>query len=301
MADFGGCKFCKHFDKGNGGISCTAYPDGIPFMIQSWEFPHDVERPGQVPGILFEPIDDIESKGGRGSGNYGHMGRPGHVGGSGGGTTVSLGSDMSRYKLPPEKRVWQGSSHAQGTGGLSKLETGARGEALAMQVLGEAFGEEFQTVNVGINNAPVDIAGAGFAVEVKTGMASNSPSAQHWRATIGQPGKKEAELLKQMTSEQKRAHNQYKEQEIVRRKRDMVEYMSKTVGYDVSPLTVGIIMESSGNRADVFVFEGFHLRVPWKQGATEENYVGTFEVPSIKFYFSGQRRRFFATLGHSQG
>jgi hypothetical protein len=50
---------------------------------------------------------------------------------------------------------------------------------------------KFDTVNVGVNNAPIDVAGDHMAVEVKTGLASNGVKSQHWRATIGQPGKAE--------------------------------------------------------------------------------------------------------------
>jgi hypothetical protein len=265
-------------------VIVTKLPSGnllIPFRAESED--GDLLGDALIEVSPDDPLFDLysaEIKGGRGSGNHGHSGRPGHVGGSGGGGRVSLGSDMSQYKVPLSQRVWQGQSLPGGS--LSKLEVGARGEKLAAQVLEEAFGEPISTTNIGINNAPIDLLGAGFAIEVKTGLASNSDAAQHWRATIGQPGKAESEALKQMTPEQKRAHNEVKEQDILRRKRDFVQKATDLTGEDFAPITVGIIMEPSGARADVFVMEGFHLRVPWKRGATEENYIGTFDVPSLK-------------------
>lgn len=39
-------------------LACPAYPDGIPLIIISGETDHMVERPGQVPGIVFTPEAD---------------------------------------------------------------------------------------------------------------------------------------------------------------------------------------------------------------------------------------------------
>lgn len=33
---------------------CPAFPNGIPFPIIAGQADHYVERPGQVPGILFD-------------------------------------------------------------------------------------------------------------------------------------------------------------------------------------------------------------------------------------------------------
>lgn len=208
-------------------------------------------------------------KGGPGSGFHGHAGRPGEVGGSAPASTVS----PKRI----DAKVWNGEPE-QAESTLSKLETGAIGEDLVIALLSDEHGIPFGTVNQGVNNAPFDVAGNGYAVEVKTGMATNGKTAMHWRATIGQPGKAEQALLKQMSSEEKRAHNQWKEGEILRRKHALLDQMSKEAGKPIKPLTIGVILSADGKRADVYRFEGFHLYLPWKKYATDEHYVGSYET-----------------------
>lgn len=77
-----GCDTCKHWD---GWFRCTAYPKGIPWPIMAGDVSHlePIAGTDRVPddnGIVYEPID--EAKGGGGSGNFGHAGRPGKRGGS---------------------------------------------------------------------------------------------------------------------------------------------------------------------------------------------------------------------------
>jgi len=48
-----GCLGCAHFRRGH----CAAYPKHIPLPILSGAVDHMVPRPGQVEGILFEPMD----------------------------------------------------------------------------------------------------------------------------------------------------------------------------------------------------------------------------------------------------
>ena len=54
--------------------------------------------------------------------------------------------------------------------------------------------------------------------------------------------------------------------------------MSQEAGKEIKPLTIGLILSADGKRADVYRFEGFHLRLPWPKYATDEYYVGTFET-----------------------
>jgi hypothetical protein len=51
--DWQGCRGCLHYTRGR----CAAYPNGIPLALISGVADHMIPRPGQVPGILFEPID----------------------------------------------------------------------------------------------------------------------------------------------------------------------------------------------------------------------------------------------------
>jgi len=219
-------------------------------------------------------------KGGLGSGNHGHVGRPGERGGSLpiGVTIAGTSVDITlKVPKPIDVKVWNGEPE-QAESTLSKLQTGAIGEQLVMSLLTDQHGVPFGTVNQGVNNAPFDVAGNGYAVEVKTGMATNGKSAMHWRATIGQPGKAEQEALKQMSAEQKREHNKWKESEILKRKHALLERMSTEAGKEIQPLTIGIILSADGKRADVYRFDGFHLRLPWNKYATDDYYVGSYET-----------------------
>lgn len=220
-----------------------------------------------VLGDIFEedkPLK-IKLKGGAGSGNFNHSGRPGEVGGS---------SPFSGNYLPPEQRVWQGKQLPSSN--LSKLDTGSIGEKIAMRALQDKLGAEFSSINTIGNNAPIDVAGDHHAIEVKAGLASNGRSAQQWRATIGQPGKEETARLKGMSPNEKRQYNQYKQEQIIAHKEKMLSKMSEIAGTVIKPAVIGVITD--GKRADVFMIPGFHLRLSWKEHATEANYLGTYEL-----------------------
>jgi len=250
----------------------------------SW-FWEDAAAPDDNLKPYWEEVDGLpnptlEAKGGAGSGNFGHSGRAGHVGGSGAGSHVPLqgGRDMTQYQVPFGERVWDGKPLPWGDDRPDKIIVGKTGEDLAMSVLSEAMGEQFHSVNVGRNNAPVDVIGDGLAVEVKTGLATNQRDSQHWRVTLGESGKAEKAAMAQMTKQEKTAHNKWKTKEAMRRKRDFVAEASKVTGHDYTPVTVGVIMHPSLTRADVYLIEGHHEKLTWKQNTTSETYVGTFNI-----------------------
>jgi len=215
----------------------------------------------------------IFRKGGPGSGHHGHGGLKGVHGGS-----SDSGKGTSKAPAKPKGRVWTGTQQEKAKKRLSKLATGELGERLAMKAAEEKIGAPFATFNTDINNSPIDIAGDHHAIEVKTGLASNGKSAQHWRATIGEPGKAEKELLKQMDSKQKRAHNTWKRQEILKRKNDAVKEMSRIAGEEIKGATIGLILSPDGSRADVYLIPGFHQRMAWNKYATDKYYVGTYDA-----------------------
>jgi hypothetical protein len=83
--------------------------------------------------------DEIEVKGGGGSGNFGHEGRPGEVGGSGGGggSSSDSGSSSSGWSSPREEfRFVQQRLGAPGLKPGEKRMLERRSENLAKQVLG---------------------------------------------------------------------------------------------------------------------------------------------------------------------
>lgn len=207
------------------------------------------------------PLSSLFSKlkGGPKSGNFGHQGRQGKRGGSGPG------------------RVWSGGVTEYDGPKLSKLEVGAIGEALAMKVLSEKFGTEFTTLNVGINNSPIDLAGDHRAVEVKTGLSSNRADAQQFRATIGEPGKAEKALIAQMTPDEKLAHNAYKRQRILERKHALLEELSRESGEEIKGSTVAIILSPDGKKGDAYLISGFHSRIGWSK-LRDEEFLGTYDT-----------------------
>src|ERR1700737_260140 len=113
---------------------------------------------------------------------------------------------------------------------LSKLETGLLGEEIALGFFREHGIEDIHSINVGRNNAPVDAIGDHTAIEIKTGLVSNSKSAQQWRATIGQPGKEEGEWLRKASPEEKAVWNQKKQEAILDRKTAALKELSKELG-----------------------------------------------------------------------
>jgi len=60
-----GCVNCKHY---RGGVVCDAYPDLIPWPIQSGEVAHDKPLPGDN-GIQFEPIEGSDNGRNNNTGN----------------------------------------------------------------------------------------------------------------------------------------------------------------------------------------------------------------------------------------
>lgn len=212
----------------------------------------------------------IRFKGGPGSGHHGHRGIPGHRGGS-------LPETGSSNMLPPEQRVWQGESYPGGRK-INNDQTGKIGEHLAAKALEDRLGVPFSTLNEGVNNAPIDLGGDHHAIEVKAGPASNSSRAQQWRATISTAGKAERAMLKKMSRAEKRAYNAHKKEQVLERKYEMLDEMSRIAGAEIKPATVGIILTPDGKRGDVFFIPGFHTRIGWNKGAVEENYIGTYET-----------------------
>lgn len=218
--------------------------------------------------IYSNMFTNVVEKGGAGSGNFNHAGRPGKVG----------GSAQSQQYLPAEQRVWQG-RQVEGAVAFNQNETGRRGEQLAAKALSERFGVPFSTMNVGMNNAPIDVAGDHHAIEVKTGPATNGRSAQQWRITTSYTsGPAEKALIAKMTPAERTDYNTYKQEQSMARKLDMMREMSEIAGQPVEAATVGVILSPDGKQGDVFLIPGFHLRLGWNKYATEDYYIGTWEV-----------------------
>jgi hypothetical protein len=112
--------------------------------------------------------------------------------------------------------------------------------------------------------------------EIKTGQVSNSAAAAQWRATIGQPSKRETAWLKTASAADKARHNEAKNAAIMERKQAIVDAYSKEVGHPVKPKTLTLILDPDRGVADLFVFDGFHKRIGYNGDTARKGYVGSF-------------------------
>ena len=158
---------------------------------------------------------------------------------------------------------------------LSKLETGALGEKIVTSWLQGQGLKDARTLNVKVNNFPVDLIQDHKAYEVKTGLVSNRTDAQKWRATIGQPGKMESAWLKKASPEDKKAWNDRKRSEILKRKEAAVKKLGTKSGKKVKGGTITLIINPDTKKADIHKFDGFHISIPWKSAQAKAGYVGT--------------------------
>ena len=158
----------------------------------------------------------------------------------------------------------------------SKLQTGELGEKIVAEHFRRNGINDVRSINVGRKNAPVDLVGDHTAIEVKTGLVSNSKDAQQWRATIGQPGPAEAAWLKTASREDKAAWNAQKSADILDRKNKELSALSDELGVKMKAKTVGVIIHPDKRRADLYVFDGFHHRIGWNSADAKHAYVGTY-------------------------
>jgi hypothetical protein len=81
-----------------------------------------------------------------------------------------------------------------------------------------------------------------------------------------------------MSREEKAAWFKRKSELILVRKNALLDKMSQEAGTKIRPMTVGVILSPDGKRGDVYAVDGFHLRLGWNQYATDQYYLGTYDV-----------------------
>jgi hypothetical protein len=163
---------------------------------------------------------------------------------------------------------------------LTKQQTGALGEKLAIDYLKSLGFEDAREMNLERNNFPVDLIQDHEVYEVKAGLISNSTGAQKWRLTIGEPGKKEKAWLKSASTEEKASWNARKAELIVERKRKVVEELSKKLGRPVKLKTLTMIIDPDEKKADIHLFDGSHPIIRWRSDAASNAYKGTLSYAS---------------------
>ena len=187
--------------------------------------------------------------------------------------------EIARGRAAVGDRVWHGMPMVWPEARPSKQAVGSLGEKLARTVLAQKTGFPFEPVDSTRNNAPLDIWGDGLAVEVKTGLATNGYSAMHWRATIGEPGEEEKAAVDKLSPEEYKTHRDWKTSQIIHRKNSLLADLNKAVpGRKLKGVTVGVILHPSLEKADVYLIEGFHLYLAWKDNATDANFIGTYNI-----------------------
>ena len=159
---------------------------------------------------------------------------------------------------------------------LTKRESGKLGEDLALAYLRHKGYHDSKALNMERENFPVDLIQDHELIEVKTGLVSNGKSAQHWRATIGQPGPKEREWLKTASPELKREWNLQKAADIMERKEKVLRDFSEKYNTKTKGKTIATIINPDKKVVDVYEFEGFHLRIGWNSIEAKGNYKGSF-------------------------
>lgn len=189
---------------------------------------------------------------------------------------VTKGTKETGLKLvKAPSRVFAGKS-VETAERLSKQQAGALGENIVLEYLHMTGFKDAAHVNEKQKNFPVDAFQDHSLIEIKTGQVSNGESAQHWRATIGEPGEEEKAWLRTATPEEKRLHNEQKAQAIIDRKWAALKAYTKATGQKVTGRTYTVILNPDAHTADVFHFPGFHSRIAWDSRQAAKGYVGTF-------------------------
>lgn len=190
---------------------------------------------------------------------------------------ISSSPAITQFLTPSTERAFDGKprpNHHKWPP-MSKLETGALGEKIAIEY-SRANGKNAVPMNSDQNNYAVDLMDDDGVIEVKTGITWNSPSARQWRATIGQPGKKESEWLKTASEEDKRAWNIEKQRMILERKEQARREVEQEIGRPVAAKTLTMIIDPDRKLVDIFEFDGFHLRIGWNSEAARYGYKGSY-------------------------
>jgi SPP1 gp7 family putative phage head morphogenesis protein len=159
---------------------------------------------------------------------------------------------------------------------LNKPETGKLGEHLAhayLKAMGVKGAKLLHANSAAINTA-VDLIAADAMYEIKTGLASSGTA--RWRVTIGEPGKKEKEELKEMSAAEKREHNAKKVNSAMRRKRVVKSEYERKHGRKMEERTVALILDLDRQVADVHIFDGWHKDIGWNGKVAKASYKGSF-------------------------
>ncbi len=177
------------------------------------------------------------------------------------------------------KKVFTGQSEPK-SGKISKAETGYLAEQIVLDYLHSQGFKDARTLNRMRNNFPLDFIHDHEVIEVKGGLLSNTPRAQQWRLTIGQPGKDESQWLSGAVAEHKAEWNGDKRSAIVQRKRAVLAEVNAVARRKFKVRTITAIIDARGQKADLYSFNGLHERIGWKSKGVEDHYTASVSFKS---------------------
>lgn len=165
---------------------------------------------------------------------------------------------------------------------LSWGAIGRLGEAVAAAFLAQYRGlmVERLTQTEQLNFA-IDMVAGDRAVEAKASLVSAPPDGMKWRATIGQPGHAETALLREMTRDQRMAHNAKKYDALMARKASAVETVSLRLHRALRPTMIGVLLDTDRRVADVYEFDGFHRILRWTHPTVMAKKVGSYAYDQV--------------------
>jgi hypothetical protein len=175
-------------------------------------------------------------------------------------------------KVQPGERLYTGKP-APVENILTRDQTGHLAENIVTAYLRSKGLRDTRTLNVGKNNAPVDLVQDFRAIEVKGGQVSNTKGAQQWRASVGEVGEKEKGLLKVMPPEAKSILNAIKLDMVIQRKENAVKQLTQELKRPVKGETYTVILNPDTHRADIYRFDGFHKVMGWNKKEAKAAYV----------------------------
>lgn len=177
-----------------------------------------------------------------------------------------------------KRRAFDGATPVPLETQLTKQETGRVGEAVVLAYMRQVLGlKDARAMNSEQTNFPVDLIEDHAPTEVKAGLVSNTRGAQQWRLTFSKESAKEKALYETMTSQERAAWNEKKQQRIHQRKQAVLKAVERETGRKQRPRTITTVLNPDTRVADIYVFDGWHDRIDWQSDLARAAYQGSVQ------------------------
>lgn len=169
----------------------------------------------------------------------------------------------------------------------SKKAPGDLGEEVAVKFLQKTDPTVHSVKPSGRANYPIDAVGKNAAYEIKTGLISvDSPGNRHWRVTFDTKDS-ESKLFTKRAAAFERKYNDAKTKAAIDRKYQVTQDVANITGKTITPYTIGVILNPSTQRADIYKIPGYHQRISWADpDKLKGNYQGTVSYKASKSLMS---------------